>query len=204
VLFWAIDRFTREGMVPTILHLQRLAACGVGFHSHTEAHLATDNELVRNILLALLASLAKVEAQKTSERTRAGMARARAQGKRIGRPGIAPKLRQQIAERVAAGEDTLCRGQGPWCGPPYRGYTPDRGLSRLLSADEVAAESEGMSARRERAFRGNPPWPWFWLRPTNVWRTKTNPRTTTKRPINIRPQGIPLHSRAARQKEDDT
>jgi DNA invertase Pin-like site-specific DNA recombinase len=104
VLFWAIDRFTREGMVPTILHLQRLAACGVGFHSHTEAHLATDNELVRNILLALLASLAKVEAQKTSERTRAGMARARAQGKRIGRPGIAPKLRQQIAERIAAGE----------------------------------------------------------------------------------------------------
>jgi DNA invertase Pin-like site-specific DNA recombinase len=71
VLFWALDRFTREGMVPTIMHLQRLAACGVGFHSYTEAHLATDNELVRNILLALLASLAKVEAQKISERTKA-------------------------------------------------------------------------------------------------------------------------------------
>src|SRR5262249_50709994 len=67
-------------------------------------HLATDNELVRNILLALLASLAKVEAQKISERTRAGMARAKAQGKRIGRPSIAPKLRQQIAERIAAGQ----------------------------------------------------------------------------------------------------
>jgi DNA invertase Pin-like site-specific DNA recombinase len=86
VLFWALDRFTREGMVPTIMHLQQLASYGVGFHSYTEAHLATDNELIRNILLALLASLAKVEAQKISERTRAGMARARAQGKRIGRP----------------------------------------------------------------------------------------------------------------------
>jgi DNA invertase Pin-like site-specific DNA recombinase len=104
VLFWALDRFTREGMVPTIMHLQRLAACGVGFHSFTEAHLATDNELVRNILLALLASLAKVEAQKISERTRAGMARARAQGKRIGRPGLPHKLKQQIAQRVAAGD----------------------------------------------------------------------------------------------------
>src|SRR6516165_10117981 len=62
VLFWALDRFTREGMVPTITHLQRLASYGVGFHSYTEPHLATDNELVRNILLALLASLAKVEA----------------------------------------------------------------------------------------------------------------------------------------------
>jgi hypothetical protein len=30
--------------------------------SYTEPHLATDNELVRNILLALLSSLAKVEA----------------------------------------------------------------------------------------------------------------------------------------------
>jgi DNA invertase Pin-like site-specific DNA recombinase len=103
VLFWSLDRFSREGMVPTIMHLQRLSACGVGFHSYTEAHLATDNELVRNILLALLASLAKLEAQKISERTRAGMARARAQGKRIGRPPLAPKLKAQIAELSAQG-----------------------------------------------------------------------------------------------------
>jgi DNA invertase Pin-like site-specific DNA recombinase len=104
VLFWSLDRFSREGMVPTIMHLQRLASYGIGFHSYTEAHLATDNELVRNILLALLASLAKVEAQKISERTRAGMARAKAQGKRIGRPSIPHKLREKIAKRIAAGE----------------------------------------------------------------------------------------------------
>ena len=101
VVFWALDRFSREGMLPCINHLQRLAACGVGFHSFTEAHLATDNELVRNILLALLASLAKVEAQKISERTKAGMARARAKGKRIGRPTISVELRQRLAVRVA-------------------------------------------------------------------------------------------------------
>jgi DNA invertase Pin-like site-specific DNA recombinase len=101
VVFWALDRFSREGMIPTIIHLQRLAACGVGFHSFTEAHLATDNELVRNILLSLLASLAKVEAQKISERTKAGMARARAKGKRIGRPTLAPELQEQLREKVA-------------------------------------------------------------------------------------------------------
>ena len=32
------------------------------------------------------------------------MARAKAQGKRIGRPGIPPKLREKIAKRIAAGE----------------------------------------------------------------------------------------------------
>src|SRR5262247_3314736 len=72
VLFWSLDRFSREGMVPTILHLQRLASCGVYFHSYTEPHLATDNEMVRDILLALLSSLAKIEATKISDRTRAG------------------------------------------------------------------------------------------------------------------------------------
>ena len=33
VLFWALDRFSREGMVQTIVHLQRLASYGVSFHS---------------------------------------------------------------------------------------------------------------------------------------------------------------------------
>jgi DNA invertase Pin-like site-specific DNA recombinase len=103
VLFWALDRFSQEGMAPTIMHLQRLSTYGVAFHSYTEAHLATDNELVRNILLALLASLAKVEAQKISQRTKAGMARAKAAGARIGRPRIAPEVREEITSRLATG-----------------------------------------------------------------------------------------------------
>jgi DNA invertase Pin-like site-specific DNA recombinase len=104
VLFWALDRLSREGMAQTIIHLQRLHSYGVSFHSYTEPHLATDNELVRNILLALLASLAKVEAQKISERTKAGMARARAKGIKIGRPKIGIEVCQQIAKRVAKGQ----------------------------------------------------------------------------------------------------
>jgi DNA invertase Pin-like site-specific DNA recombinase len=104
VLFWALDRFSREGMVQTIIHLQRLSSYGVAFHSYTEAHLATDNELVRNVLLALLSSLAKVEAQKISERTKAGMSRAKAKGIKIGRPKIAAELRHEITRRAATGE----------------------------------------------------------------------------------------------------
>jgi DNA invertase Pin-like site-specific DNA recombinase len=71
--------------------------------SYTEPHLATDNELVRNILLALLSSLAKVEAQKISNRTKAGMARAKAKGIKIGRSKLGIQIRQKIAQR-AAGE----------------------------------------------------------------------------------------------------
>ena len=104
VLFWALDRFSREGMAQTIVHLQRLTSYGVTFHSYTEPHLATDNELVRNILLALLSSLAKVEAQKISERTKAGMVKAKTKGTRIGRPRLGVELRQEIAQRTAKGE----------------------------------------------------------------------------------------------------
>ena len=111
VLFWALDRFSREGMVPTIRHLERLSSYSVGFHSYTEAHLGTDNELVRNILLALLASLAKVEAQKISDRTRAGMARAKAHGKRIGRPELGAQLRRRIASMAANGESPYAIGK---------------------------------------------------------------------------------------------
>jgi DNA invertase Pin-like site-specific DNA recombinase len=111
VLFWALDRFSREGMVPTIMYLHRLASYGVSFHSYTEAHLATDNEMVRNILLSVMSSLAKVEAQKIGERTRAGMARAKAQGKHIGRPPLDPVLRNKIAKHLAAGLSAYAVGK---------------------------------------------------------------------------------------------
>jgi DNA invertase Pin-like site-specific DNA recombinase len=91
-------------MAQTIAHLQRLNSYGVKFQSYTEPHLSTDNELVRNVLLALLSSLAKVEAQKISERTKAGVARARAKGTKIGRPRLGIELRQKIAQRAAKGD----------------------------------------------------------------------------------------------------
>src|SRR6478672_4354546 len=91
-------------MAQTIAHLQRLTSYGVAFHSYTEPHLSTDNELMRNVLLALLSSLAKLEAQKISERTRAGMARAKANGVKIGRPKLGYEIRQKIAQRTAKGQ----------------------------------------------------------------------------------------------------
>jgi len=96
VLCWALDRLSREGMVPTIGHLQRLAAAGVVFHSYTEPMLSKDNDMVHDIVLAVMASLAKVERQRISERTKAGLARVRAKGTRLGRPAIDARLQANI------------------------------------------------------------------------------------------------------------
>ena len=70
----------------------------------TEEHLSTDNELVRNILLATLPSLAKLEREKASQRTKAGLERARAMGKRLGRPPLAPATREALRTALDRGK----------------------------------------------------------------------------------------------------
>ncbi len=104
LLVWSLDRFSREGMAATIGHLQRLSSHGVGFHSFTEEHLSTDNELVRNILLATLASLAKLEREKISQRTKAGLERARAMGKVLGRPKFSDGNREKLRAALDGGQ----------------------------------------------------------------------------------------------------
>jgi len=104
LLVWSLDRFSREGMATTVGHLQRLASHGVAFRSFTEEHLSTENELVRNILLATLASLAKLESEKISVRTKAGLERARASGKRLGRPKFSDGERDKLRKALDTGE----------------------------------------------------------------------------------------------------
>jgi DNA invertase Pin-like site-specific DNA recombinase len=101
---WALDRFSRNGMAATVLDLQRLSSYGVSFHSWTEPHLSTDNELVRDVLLALLSSLAKLERTKISERTKAGREQARAKGKRLGRPPFSAADRKKLIAALDTGK----------------------------------------------------------------------------------------------------
>jgi DNA invertase Pin-like site-specific DNA recombinase len=54
------------------------------------------------VLLAVLASLAKLEREKISQRTKAGLERARAMGKRLGRP----RFGDRDIERLQAALDT--------------------------------------------------------------------------------------------------
>jgi DNA invertase Pin-like site-specific DNA recombinase len=78
--------------------------------------------------LALLASLAKMEAQKISERTKAGMARAKAKGKRIGRPTLDAEIGRQIADRMAAGDSPYAAAKALGIDRKTRPSTPWRSL----------------------------------------------------------------------------
>ena len=101
--FWALDRFSREGIRKTIGYLQRLDHLGVRFKSHTEPYLNTDNELIAHIVLGVTSYYAELEAQRISDRTKAGLDRARAQGKVIGRPDGYEKWKPDLQKMIAEG-----------------------------------------------------------------------------------------------------
>jgi DNA invertase Pin-like site-specific DNA recombinase len=103
VLCWALDRLSREGMASVIDYLGRLDRAGVQFRSYTEPALSTDNAFVRDVMVTLAASMAKMERAKISERTRAGLARVMAKGVKVGRRPLDPERQVQIAELAAEG-----------------------------------------------------------------------------------------------------
>jgi putative DNA-invertase from lambdoid prophage Rac len=126
VLVWSIDRLgrTMAGNLTTILALDRV---GVTVISARESWLDAASP-VRPLLIGIFSWVAEQERARIGERTRAGLARAKAKGIRIGRP---PKrldverlrsLREsghsfrEIARLVGAGASTI---------------------HRLLAADEV-------------------------------------------------------------------
>ena len=86
VLVWALDRFTREGVAETFIHIQKLRSYGVEFESLTEAHFRTTGP-AGELMIAIAAWIAKQERLRISERTKAGLAIARKQGRVGGRPG---------------------------------------------------------------------------------------------------------------------
>ena len=84
ILFWALDRFSREGIRKTLNYLELLEGYGVAFKSYTEEYLDTSNELLRHIVIGTIAYFAELEAQRISDRTKAGLARVKAKGKALG------------------------------------------------------------------------------------------------------------------------
>jgi DNA invertase Pin-like site-specific DNA recombinase len=80
-----LDRFSREGVRETLNHLERLTSYGVNWRSFTEQYLDSYG-IFKDAVLAILAVIAKQGRVRLSERTLAGLARARKQGRVVGRP----------------------------------------------------------------------------------------------------------------------
>jgi len=82
---WSVDRFSRGGAGSCFAALGQIDAVGVDFISVKENYLDTSGPF-RDVLLAFAATVARMERDRLIERTKAGLARARAQGRVGGRP----------------------------------------------------------------------------------------------------------------------
>ena len=96
LLFYRLDRFSREGIRKTTIYLQQLESFGVAFKSHQEPFLDSQNDLIRHVVLALLSYVAEYEALKISENTKRKLADLKAKGKKLGRPSKFQTLRPQL------------------------------------------------------------------------------------------------------------
>jgi DNA invertase Pin-like site-specific DNA recombinase len=90
LLFWSLDRLSREGVVETLNHLQRLTGYGVYYRSFTEQYLDSTG-MFKEAIIGILSAIAKQERVRLSERVTAGLERARKEGRVGGRPKVEDK-----------------------------------------------------------------------------------------------------------------
>lgn len=102
VLFWALDRFSREGSHKTLNYLNELESYGVGFKSFTEQYIDSTG-VFKEAIIAIIAAIAKQERVRRSERTKAGLMKAKAAGKRLGKPPIPQKTKDKVKKLRTTG-----------------------------------------------------------------------------------------------------
>jgi DNA invertase Pin-like site-specific DNA recombinase len=110
VLFWALDRFSREGVTETLNHLQRLSSAGVQFKSYTEQYLDSTG-IFKEAIIGIIAAIAKQERVRLGERTKAGLAKTIAKGTKLGRPTVDAEVIEQIKRLKAVGTSDRAIGK---------------------------------------------------------------------------------------------
>lgn len=104
VVVWKLDRLSR-GLKDVLHIMERIAAAGAGFRSLTES-IDTTTPAGR-MMMQMVSSFAEFERAMIRERTAAGLAAAKAEGRRGGRrPKLNAAERREIAESVISGRKT--------------------------------------------------------------------------------------------------
>lgn len=120
LLFWRLDRFSREGVRKTLQYLTLLDSYGVAWRSFMEPYLDSCGPM-KDVVISLFATFAQQERIAISDRTKAGLQRAVRQGKTLGRRAVvvdvprARKLQREglglrpIAKQLRISVNTLAR-----------------------------------------------------------------------------------------------
>jgi DNA invertase Pin-like site-specific DNA recombinase len=95
VVFWRLDRFSREGALATLRYLKDLKDHGVNYKSFTEPYLDSLGPF-GDVIVSMLATIAAQDLIKISENTKAALAKKKAAGVKLGTPGKSQEQIEQI------------------------------------------------------------------------------------------------------------
>jgi len=91
ILIWALDRFSREGILNTLSYLKDLKQSNIALKSLNESWLDTREEGISELLIAIFSWVASQERKRLSERIKAGIKRK----DKVGKRGKDKKLRKK-------------------------------------------------------------------------------------------------------------
>lgn len=94
LLFWDLSRFSRSGTLYTLQRLKELENLNIEWESLREPYFRTAGDF-KDIILSIMATLAKIEREKISDNTKLGLKRA----KNVGKRGKDRKRRQPRSDR---------------------------------------------------------------------------------------------------------
>lgn len=103
VLVWKLDRFGRSAL-DLLANIRKLEDAGVRFVALTQGiDIKPGGDAMGRLMLTMLAAVAEFERELIRERTMLGLAKARAEGKRIGRPHEAGPSQAKVRSLRAKG-----------------------------------------------------------------------------------------------------
>jgi DNA invertase Pin-like site-specific DNA recombinase len=102
VVFWRLDRFSREGALATLRYLKELKDHGVNYKSFTEPYLDSLGPF-GDVIVSMLATIAAQDLIKISENTRAALAKKKAAGMQLGAPSKSAETIAQVRQLKASG-----------------------------------------------------------------------------------------------------
>jgi len=103
VVFWRLDRFSREGALPTLNYLKELRDHGVNYKSFTEPYLDSLGPF-GDVIVSMLATIAAQDLIKISENTKAALAKKKAAGAKLGAPTKSKAVVAQVLELKGDGK----------------------------------------------------------------------------------------------------
>jgi len=102
VVFWRLDRFSREGALATLRYLKELKDHGVNYKSYTEPYLDSLGPFGDDIV-SMLATIAAQDLIKISENTKAALAKKKAAGIVLGAPTKSVEIVEQVRRLKGGG-----------------------------------------------------------------------------------------------------